>query len=121
MVDWADRHRVVVELASAEAAVLYTGPLYWREVELALGRPVIVDCAELPGPAMASLRAGLKLVLFAGSDPVATKLAGMAAVLGAEIRKRLQPPVAVLAPEDNGRAIAARLAAACLGPAAPAL
>ena len=115
VVAWAMERQARIDLATAPEAALYTGPLYWREIELALGRKVIVDCGDLPGPVMGALRAGLTRILFHGEPVVQRKLDGMAIAAGAEIRCALPSPVIVLAAEDDAVLIRRCLDAARLG------
>ena len=59
----------------------FAGVGYWHALELALGHPIVIDCGDDPGLAMAALRAGCRDLLFTGPEAVAVKLEGMAAQL----------------------------------------
>lgn len=106
-------------LAAARAlgrdAVLVTGPDlaafagvgFWHAVETALGRPVVVDCADDAGLAMAALRQGCRDLLFTGAEATAVKLDSIAAQLGGRLRRELDGDVvALLAEDDPARVLA---------------
>jgi hypothetical protein len=59
---------------------------FWRALEEELGHPVVVDCGEDAGLAMAALRAGCRDLLFTGSTELAVRLEGMAVQVGAILR-----------------------------------
>ena len=100
-------------LAAAQAlgrdAVLVTGPDlaafagvgFWHAVATALGPPVVVDCADDAGLAMAALRQGCRDLLFTGPEAIAVKLDSMAAQLGGRLRRRLDGDVVALLAEDD--------------------
>ena len=78
-----------VVLVSAKEVTAFAGVGYWRALERAVGRPIVIDCGDDPGLAMAALRAGCRELLFSGQATVAIKLAGMAASIGAHLRRQV--------------------------------
>ena len=80
---------VEARLVSAAEVTAFAGVGYWHALELALGHPIVIDCGDDPGLAMAALRAGCRDLLFTGPEAVAVKLEGMAAQLGATLRRGL--------------------------------
>ena len=76
-------------LVSAAEVTAFAGVGYWRALEQAVGHTVVVDCGDDPGVAMAALRGGCRDLLFTGPEEVAVKLDGMAAQLGARLRRAL--------------------------------
>ena len=114
--DWAGAQGLTIRLASAQAAACYTGPLYWRSLELELKELVTVDCGELPGIVMGGLRVGLKSLLFGGNPAIARKLGRLAQQHGAELLTRLPPPLVELAPAWDAHTIRRHLSLASPGP-----
>ena len=76
-------------LVSAAEITAFAGVGYWHALETLLARPIVIDCGDDAGLAMAAMREGCRDLLFTGSEAVAVKLAGMAAQLGATLRRRL--------------------------------
>ncbi len=81
---------VSVTLISAPGAAGYAGPAWFRAVvEKARGghpdvaATAILDCGDMPGHALAALRAGVRIVRFAG--PTADKIADIARQYGAAV------------------------------------
>jgi hypothetical protein len=92
--DLAEARRVVdgdpgVLLVTAPDSAAFAGVGFWRAVEEALGRAVVVDCGDDAGLALAALREGLRDLLFTGPAPVAAKLESIAAQSGARLRGKL--------------------------------
>jgi hypothetical protein len=81
---------VEIVLVSAAEVTAFAGVGYWRALEEALDRPIVVDCGDDPGLAMAALRAGCRDLLFTGTAEIADRLEGMAAQLDARLRRRLE-------------------------------
>ena len=75
-----------VLLVTDREVTAFAGVGFWRALELELGHPVIVDCGEDAGLALAALRAGCRDLLFTGSEGTARRLEGIAAQLGAVLR-----------------------------------
>ncbi len=78
-----------VLLVSEAAVTAFAGAGFWRALELELGHPIVIDCGDDPGLAMAALRAGCRDLLFTGPSETAERLAGMAAQLDARVRSGL--------------------------------
>jgi hypothetical protein len=114
--DWASVQGLTIRLASASTAACYTGPLYWRSLELELDERVTVDCGELPGIVMGGLRVGLKSLLFGGEPAVARKLAQLAEQHRAELLTGLPPPLVELAPPWDAHTICRHLSLATPNP-----
>jgi hypothetical protein len=76
-------------LVSAAEITAFAGAGYWHALETLLARPIVIDCGDDAGLAMAAMREGSRDLLFTGPEVVAVKLAGMAAQLGATLRRRL--------------------------------
>ncbi|MEK0084364.1 hypothetical protein [Benzoatithermus flavus] len=74
---------------SAPGLAAFAGAGYWRAVEEALGRRVVIDCGEDAGLVLAAFRAGCRDLLFTGDADLARKLADMAEQLGAVLRSGL--------------------------------
>lgn len=74
-------------LVTAAETTAFAGVGYWHALEQALAYPIVIDCGEDPGLAMAALRSGCRDLLFTGPEEVAVKLDGMAAQLGATLRR----------------------------------
>ena len=93
---------------TAPGAAAFWGVGYLRSLERALDRPLVVDCGDDPGVALAALRAGCRTLLFTGRADVADKLASIASQLEACVARALDPPALALRPdEDPERALAA--------------
>jgi hypothetical protein len=88
---------------SAPGAVVYAGPSFLFALERLAGRPILVDCGERAGDVMASLRTGLRRILFSGRPDVAERLAAMAAQQGGELRRSLDLPLVRLGAQDDLR------------------
>ena len=80
---------VEARLVSAAEVTAFAGVGYWHALEVALGHPIVIDCGDDPGLAMAALRAGCRDLLFTGPEAVALKLEGMAAAQDARLRRAL--------------------------------
>jgi hypothetical protein len=80
---------VATLLVSAAEVTAFAGAGYWHALEEALGRPIVIDCGDDAGLAMAALRTGSRDLLFTGSAAVATKLAGIAQQYGGRVRRGL--------------------------------
>lgn len=103
--------RAVLDRARAQgwAAILVTAPGmaafagvgFWHAVETALAQPVVVDCGDDAGLAMAALRQGSRELLFSGPEAVAVKLDSMAGQLGGRVHRDLGDEVLALRPEDD--------------------
>jgi hypothetical protein len=85
----------------------FMGAAYWFEVERLMDRPVVVECGDHVGTALAALRTGSKRLRIAEAGPQEAALAGLIAAHGA-VRVE-EPPGVALAP---GRPVAAQLARA---------
>jgi len=90
---------VPVTITSAAGAGGYAGPLWFKALieEARRDYPkidvtAVLDCDDEAGTVMGALRAGIKHVVFTGSDEVRMKLAAIAAAQGAVIEA---------APEDG--------------------
>ena len=87
----------------------FAGTGFWHAVELALEQPVVVDCGDDAGLAMAALRQGSRELLFSGAEDVAAKLDSMAGQLGGRVHRDLGGEViALLAEDDPAGVLAAR-------------
>jgi hypothetical protein len=76
-------------LVSAAEVTAFAGVGYWHALEQGLDHTIVIDCGDDPGLAMAALRAGCSDLLFTGPEVLAVKLEGMAAQLGARVRRAL--------------------------------
>ena len=83
---------VPVLLASAPAGAAYLGPLWLEEVLQRLQSEfpratlsALLDCGDAPGPVLAALRAGVKVVRFTGKRALTRKLQSIAEQQGARI------------------------------------
>ena len=83
---------VGVTLMSAAGAGGYAGPLWFKALVDAarhdhpgLAIDAVLDCANEAGTALAALRAGLTRVRFTGPEPVRSRIAEIAAALGAAV------------------------------------
>ena len=101
MLELARLRGVEATLVTATGLAAFAGVGFWHAVEQALGHPVVIDCGDDAGLAMAALRTGSRDLLFTGPPGVATKLADMAAQLGGRVRQELGGPVVDLLPEDD--------------------
>jgi hypothetical protein len=81
-----------VLLVSESAVTAFAGVGFWRALEQALDHPIVIDCGDDAGLAMAALRSGCRDLLFTGPEEVANRLHGMAAQLDAKLRRRLEQP-----------------------------
>jgi hypothetical protein len=81
-----------VLLVTAAEVTAFAGVGYWRALERELDHPLVVDCGDDAGLAMAALRAGCRDLLFTGPAEVGDRLAGMAAQLEANLRQHLDDP-----------------------------
>lgn len=88
-------------LVTAPGMAAFAGTGFWHAVELALGQPVVVDCGDDAGLAMAALRQGSRELLFSGREDVAVKLDSMAGQLGGRVHRDLGSEVIALLPEDD--------------------
>jgi hypothetical protein len=88
-------------LVTAPGSAGFAGVGFWRAVEQALSHPVVVDCGDDAGLAMAALREGSRDLLFTGPEAIAGKLASMAGQLGGRVRRELDGPVLELLAEDD--------------------
>lgn len=102
-----------VTLLSAPEAACFAGAGFLAALGRKLGRPLVVDCGNDAGIALAALRAGCRDLLFSGDAALAAKLAEIAAQLGGRVRAALDLPVIPLGPDDE----AAEGLAAGLSPA----
>ena len=75
-----------VLLVTDREVTAFAGVGFWRALELELGHPLVVDCGEDAGLAMAALRAGCRDLLFTGAEATARRLEGMAGQVGAILR-----------------------------------
>ncbi len=104
----AGGHAAVPVTAPGMAA--FAGVGFWHAVEVALGHPVIIDCADDAGLVLAALRQGARDLLFTGPAAVARKLDSIAGQLGGRIRGALDGElVALLAEDDPAQAVAAHV------------
>ena len=94
----AGRHRVVLYGLDARAM----GVGFWRAVADILDRPLIVDCDDHVGTALAALRVGLGRLFVGDAGTAAPALAGLAAAHGAALVRT--PPALRLS--DRARATA---------------
>ena len=81
-------------LASAPGAGGYAGPAWFASlIEAVQGEfprstfATMLDCGEEPGTVLAAFRHGLRRVRFNGSEAAASRLADIAAQLGAVIER----------------------------------
>jgi hypothetical protein len=88
---------------SAPGAVAYAGPSFLFALERLQGRPILVDCGDRAGDVMASLRTGLRQVLFTGRPDVAERLAAMAAQRGGQLYRTVDLPLVHLRAQDDLR------------------
>jgi hypothetical protein len=98
----AGRHGPI-RLHGLDAVTLGGG--FWFEVERLMGRPIVVECGDHVGTALAALRAGCRWLRIAPAGAQERALEGLIKAYSA-VRMRAGPTVA-LAP---GRAAAAQLA-----------
>jgi hypothetical protein len=101
VLDLARSRGAEATLVTAPGSAGFAGVGFWRAIERALGHPVVVDCGDDAGLAMAALREGSRDLLFTGSKAVAGKLASMAGQLGGRVRRGLDGPVLELLAEDD--------------------
>ena len=87
---------VAVKLRSAEGAVGYLGPAYFR------GLDVVLDCGEAPGHALAALRAGVKRIRLRATPETLARIADIARQLGSEL-DQTEAPTLDLASVPMGR------------------
>jgi len=87
-----------VTFVSAPSAGVHGGPLWFVELIAAaraefpnVAQEWIVDCGAEAGRSLAALRAGLKQVVYSGDAGTYTKLAQIAAQLGATILREAPP------------------------------
>lgn len=111
-----------VELVSAPGLARFAGPGFCLALERLLGRPLLIDCGDEPGTALAALRAGARRVLVRGVPGVEGALFDIARRLGAELATRPPSPLLLLAPgEDAAAALGRRLGHGCApGPSSAA-
>jgi hypothetical protein len=83
----------------------FMGAGYWSEVARLMARPLVVECGDHVGTALAALRAGCRWLRIADAGPQEAALAGLIAAHGAV--RIAAPPAVVLAP---GRPAAPQLA-----------
>ncbi len=83
---------------SAPGVAAFAGVGFLSALEEELGAPILADCGEDAGLAMAALRAGLKEILFTGDERLRTPLAEMAEAAGGRLRHRLGPAPLYLPP-----------------------
>jgi hypothetical protein len=102
---------VEATLVTATGLAAFAGVGFWHAVEQALGHPVVIDCGDDAGLAMAALRTGSRDLLFTGPPRVAAKLADMAAQLGGQVRQELRGLLLDLLPEDDPADVFSRDAA----------
>lgn len=76
-------------LVSAPGAAAFWGVGFLAALERELGHPLIIDCGDDAGVAMAALRAGCRDLLFTGREDVAERLASMAGKVGGRVRHEL--------------------------------
>jgi hypothetical protein len=113
---------IPISLESAPGAGGYAGPR-WFLAMIAQAAPAhgeadftaIVDCADEAGTALAALRAGAKRVRFTGSEEARTKLADIAASLGAAIEGQAQAPALDLLDARDPLALAKAYLQDCAG------
>lgn len=79
-----------VHMLSAPGAAAYAGPAWFREMIAIVGAEfpdadirVTLDCGEMPGHALAALRAGLPSIRFTGATAMRRKIATIANQYGA--------------------------------------
>jgi hypothetical protein len=101
VLDLARSRGAEATLVTAPGSAGFAGVGFWRAIERALGHPVVVDCGDDAGLAMAALREGSRDLLLTGSKAVAGKLASMAGQLGGRVRRGLDGPVLELLAEDD--------------------
>ncbi|NBB69915.1 MAG: hypothetical protein GVY33_06265 [Alphaproteobacteria bacterium] len=106
MLAWAaaGRHGPI-RLYGLDARFLGAG--YWLEVARLMARPLVVECGDHVGTALAALRAGCRWLRIADAGPQEAALAGLIAAHGAV--RVAEPPAVRLAP---GRPATAQLARA---------
>lgn len=111
-----------VQLVSAPGLARFAGAGFCVALERLLGRPLLIDCADEPGLALAALRAGARRVLVRGAPGVEGALFDIARRLGAELATRPPSPLLVLAPgEDAAAALGRTVGPGCArGPSSPA-
>lgn len=96
-------------LITAPGMTAFAGTGFWHAVELALEQPVVVDCGDDAGLAMAALRQGSRELLFSGAEDVAAKLDSMAGQLGGRVHRDLGgEEIALQAEDDPAGVLAAR-------------
>jgi|DewCreStandDraft_4_1066084.scaffolds.fasta_scaffold00035_264 hypothetical protein len=110
-----------VELATAPGLATFAGVGFCVALAHRLGRPLLIDCGEEPGTALAALRAGARRVLVQGVPGVEGALSDIARRLGAELSTRPPSPLLVLAPgEDPAADLFGTLDHGCArGPSSP--
>lgn len=86
---------------SAPGVAAFAGVGFLRALEEELGVPVLADCRDDAGLAMAAIRAGLREVLFTGEERLRAPLAEMAEATGTRLRHHLGPPLLCLAPGES--------------------
>ncbi|HEX6012859.1 MAG TPA: hypothetical protein VFY87_13890 [Geminicoccaceae bacterium] len=101
VLDLARSRGAEATLVTAPDSAGFAGVGFWRAAEQALGHPVVIDCGDDAGLAMAALREGSRDLLFIGSETIASKLASMAGQIGGRLRRGLDGPVLELLAEDD--------------------
>ena len=101
VLDQARLHGWDVMLITAPDMAAFAGTGFWHAVETALAQPVVIDCGDDAGLAMAALRQGSRELLFSGPEDVAAKLDSMAGQLGGRVHRDLGGEVIALLPEDE--------------------
>jgi hypothetical protein len=90
-----------VELATAPGLASLAGVGFCVALGELAGRPILVDCGDAPGTALAALRAGARRVLLRGAPAARGKLADIAAQQGAELLAAPPGPLLALAPGED--------------------
>ena len=98
-----------VLLLSAAGAAGFAGCLWWRALvaQARSAHPATpmqdaLDCGAAPGHAMAALRVGQQLIVFASASPAYPAICGAAATLGARVLAA-RPPTLDLGERDAAR------------------
>ncbi len=107
-----------VTLLSARGAALYAGCLWWREMidraraaHPGVAALDVLDCADAPGRALASIRAGQRILILAATVPGFPAVAAIAATRGLILLPE-RPPALDLAEQGGVRRLPAWLASA---------
>lgn len=104
---------LAVQLRSCPGAAAYAGVGFLQALGDAVGQPIIIDCDDDAGLAMAALRSGSKHLLLSAPSDLLLRIKQMAASHGAEVHSpnKVSSHPIVLSPDDDAGDIRAMLIA----------